>query len=154
MSSPEVETSGPSLRLVLGVMSVVVVVLGVLAYWRYVVSENHFAEVMARMDEQGKVLDTEGCIDAVLDWHAHCEANKPLCDNGVPHVLTHCLAGQDRSSTCESLDLSSAKAQWVFNSCLERGTPCQNQKKCVCADAYRAIDSYCRHDQQGTVAPL
>lgn len=154
MTNPEVETSGPSLRLVLGSMSVIIVVLGVLAYWRYVVSENHFAEVIATMTEQGPQLDTEGCVDAVLEWHATCEANKPLCDNGLPQILMHCLSGRDRTATCESLDLSSVKAQWVFTSCLDRGTPCRHKKKCACADAYRTIDSYCRHDQKGAVAPL
>lgn len=131
-----------------------IVVLGVLAYWRYTVSENHFAQVFATMDREGKVLDTEGCIDATLAWYETCEANKPLCDNGVGQVLTHCLIGQDRSATCESLDLSSSKAQWVFTSCLDRGTPCRNKKRCACADAYRSIDSFCRHDQKGVAAPL
>jgi len=128
---------------------VLIVVLGPLAYWRYTVSENHFAEVFADMDRRGPKLDTEGCVDAVLDWHAHCEANKPMCDNGVPQVMTHCLVGRDRSDTCEGLDLSSAKAQWVFNSCLDRGTPCRQKKNCACATVYRTIDSFCRHDQEG-----
>ncbi len=149
MTSPEVETSGPSLRLVLGTIAVLVVVLGVAAYWRYTVSEAHFAKVLGEMDRKGPQLDTEGCVDAVLDWHATCEANKPLCDNGVPQVLTHCLAGQDRSATCKELDLSSARAQWVFLSCQDRGTPCRHKKKCPCADAYRTIDSFCRHEQRG-----
>ncbi len=130
-------------------MGVLVVVLGIGAYWRYTVSENHFAKVLAEMDRQGSSLDVEGCIDAVLEWHVRCEANKPLCDNGVPQVMTHCLTGQDRAPTCDELDLSSAKAQWVFLSCRDRGTPCKHRKKCPCADAYRALDSYCRHDQRG-----
>ncbi len=149
MTNPEVDTSGPSLRLVLGSISVLVVVLGFAAYWRYTVSEKHFADVLGQMDAKGPQLDVEGCVDAVLDWHAHCEANKPLCDNGVPQVMTHCLVGQDRSPTCEALDLSSARAHWVFLSCQDRGTPCRHKKKCACADAYRTIDSFCRHGQRG-----
>lgn len=154
MSTPQADTSGPSLKLVLGVVGTLAVVFGVLAYWRYTVSENHFAEVIAAMDRDGKQLDTEGCIDAVIDWHAHCEANKPLCDNGIPQVMTHCLAAQDRSQACETLDLSTAKAKWVYASCIDRGTPCRNKKKCPCADAYRTVDSFCRHDQKGVAAPL
>jgi hypothetical protein len=145
----EADASGPSLRLVLGGVGALAVVLGVLGYWRYTVSENHFAEVLQDMKVRGAELDTEGCIDAVLQWHATCEANKPLCDNGVPRVLTHCLAAADRTETCESLDLQSAKAQWVYSSCIDRGTPCTNKKQCACADAYRTVDSFCRHDQQG-----
>lgn len=149
VTSPEVDTSGPSLRVVLGVMAILIVVLGVGSYWRYTVSENHFAATFVEMDRKGPELDVEGCVDAVLEWHGRCSANKPLCDNGVPQVMTHCLAGRDRAKDCEALDLSSAKAQWVFSSCLERETPCRNKKECPCADAYRTLDSFCRHDQKG-----
>ncbi len=145
----EADPSGPSLSLVLGGISILAVVLGTLAYYRYSVSEGHFARVLVDMKERGAALDTEGCVDAVLSWHETCEANKPLCDNGVPRVLTHCLSAADRSETCKALDLSSAKAQWVYATCSERGTPCLDKKRCACADAYRAIDSFCRHDQQG-----
>ncbi|MEM6289661.1 MAG: hypothetical protein AAGA54_00295 [Myxococcota bacterium] len=143
------ERSGPSLRLVLGVIAVIIVGFGVAGFWQLTKSRNHFAAATAAMDETGKTVDTEGCVSAVLDWHAACEANKPLCDNGVPMVMTHCLLGRDRGEYCESLDLSSAKAKWVFNRCEERGTPCTNRKSCACASAYRAIDSFCRHGQEG-----
>lgn len=133
----------------LGSIVVLVLVLGVGAYWRYAVSERHFAETLAKMDQFGKTTDTEGCVTQVLKWHQSCEANRPLCDDGVPRVMTHCLAGEDRAAYCETLDLSSSKAQWVFQKCEERGTPCTNRKKCACANAYRAIDSFCRHGQQG-----
>lgn len=148
-SSEGVETSGPSLRLVLGLLSILAVGMGVLGYYRYAVSEDHFAVVLQKMSTEGASLDTEGCVDAVLTWHETCEANKPLCDNGIPRVMTHCLAAADRTQTCESLDLSSASAQWVYGQCLDRGTPCQDRKKCPCADAYRTIDSFCRHGQTG-----
>jgi hypothetical protein len=148
-SGDSAETSGPSLRLVLGTIAVLVVVLGVVAYWRYTVSERYFAESLKEIDAVGPTLDTEGCVSEVLKWHQQCEANKPLCDNGVPRVMTHCLTGADRKAYCDTLDLSSAKAQWVFDKCEERGTPCANRKRCACANAYRAIDSFCRHDQKG-----
>jgi len=138
------------LRLVLGGMAILVVVLGFAAYWRYTVSENYFAESLAEMDHQGTQLDTEGCIDAVLEWHGRCEANKPLCDNGIPQVMTHCLIAQDRTKACEQIDTTaSASAKWVYNSCFERQSPCRSKKHCPCADAYRALDSFCRHGQKG-----
>lgn len=149
MTSPKFDASGPSLRLVLGAMAIVIVVLGVGAYWRYVQSENYFAVTLHEMDAKGKDLDVEGCVSAVLEWHARCEANKPLCDNGVPQVMTHCLAARDRTQTCEALELGAPKAQWVFESCAARETPCTNKKQCPCADAYRTLDSFCRHDQKG-----
>jgi hypothetical protein len=143
------DASGPSLRLVLGGLMALAVVLGVLAYWRYTVSERHFSEALAAMDELAPTLDTDGCVGAVLQWHSTCSANKPLCDDGVPRVMTHCLAGADRSAYCSTLDLSSAKAQWVYGKCEDRGTSCRDKKKCPCADAYRTVDSFCRHDQKG-----
>lgn len=149
MTSPEVDTSGPSLRLVLGVMVIIILVGGVAAYWRYVQSENYFAVSLQEMDRKGKELDVEGCVSAVLEWHGRCEANKPLCDNGIPQVMTHCLVGRDRAEACAALELGSAKAQWVYESCMERDTPCTNKKQCACADAYRTLDSFCRHDQKG-----
>ena len=150
MSSGEpADPTGPSLRLVLGGVTILAVVLGVLAYWRYTESERYFAETLVEMDRKGTQLDTEGCVSEVMKWHQRCEANKPLCDNGVPRVMTHCLAGRDRASYCETLDYSSAKAKWVIDKCLERGEVCRDKKQCACANAYRAIDSFCRHDQEG-----
>jgi hypothetical protein len=35
-------------------VGVVVLVMGVGAYWRYAVSESHFVEITAKMDERGK----------------------------------------------------------------------------------------------------
>lgn len=126
-----------------------VVVLGVTAYWRYTVSENWFAKSLPELSEAGKTADVEGCVDAVLHWQATCDANKALCDNAVPMAMTHCLMGDDRAEVCEGLEGESAKAQWVFKSCFDRGTPCKSRKKCPCADAYRALDSFCRHGQEG-----
>lgn len=125
------------------------VVLGVLAYWRYSESERHFAATLQEMDRLGPTVEAEGCVTAVLEWHGRCEADPALCDHGVPLVLTHCLVGADRGATCDALDLSSAEAKWVFDRCVERGTPCTNRKKCACASAYRTIDSFCRHGQEG-----
>ncbi len=148
-SAPNYDRSGPSLRIVLGVVVGLALPMGVLAYYRYVQSEQHFQRARAEMDRRGPQLDVEGCVDAVLAWHAGCEANRPLCDHGVPMIMTHCLGGRDRALACASLDLSSARAQWVFASCRDRGTPCRSRKKCACADAYRTLDSYCRYDQAG-----
>ena len=145
----EYDRSGPSLRLVAGSIAALAIVLGVLAYWRYTVSERHFATALAQMDAVAPTLDTEGCVTEVLTWHRTCEANKPLCDDGVPRVMTHCLMGADRAEYCKGLDLSSAKAQWVFEKWRVRGNECTNRKSCACADAYRAIDSFCRHEQKG-----
>ena len=147
--TPAHETSGPSLRLIFGILIVLVVGMGVLAYYRYVQSENHFVEASEQLKAAGAHEDVEGCIDQVLSWHERCEANRPLCDHIVPKMMMLCLSAQDRSRACDALDMSSARAQWVFRSCRDRGTPCKSRKKCPCADSYRALDSFCRHGQQG-----
>lgn len=148
MSGEPADSSGPSLRLVLGTISVLVVAFGFLGYYRYTQAEAHFADVLAEMDQLGPTVDTEGCVSAVLEWNRSCPADPALCSAEVTRVITHCLVGRDRSKTCEGIDLSSAEADWVFERCEERGTPCHG-KKCACADAYRAIDSFCRYGQQG-----
>lgn len=135
--------------MVLGGIAIIIILMGAVGFWQLSKSRDHFAAATTRMDEVGKTVDTEGCVGAVLEWHAGCEANKPLCDNGVPMVMTHCLLGGDRGEYCEDLDLSSSKAQWVFDRCEERGDKCSNRKTCACASAYRAIDSFCRHGQEG-----
>lgn len=133
----------------LGIVGVLAVVLGITAYWRYTISENWFAQSLPELGEAGKHTDVEGCVDAVIEWRKTCEANEPLCDNGVPRAMTHCLMADDRAPTCASLGDRPASSKWVFSSCADRGTPCKNRKKCACADAYRALDSFCRHDQKG-----
>lgn len=129
-----------------------VLILGPVAYWRFTVSQRHFTDALREMDALGPTVDTEGCVSGVIAWHGRCEADRNLCDQGVPRVLVHCLVGADRQETCGSLDLTSresAKAQWVFEKCQDRGTPCGNRKNCACASAYRTIDSFCRHGQEG-----
>ena len=135
--------------MVFGVLGVLAIFCGVLAYWRYTVSEGWFATSLPAMTEVGATVDTEGCVDAAVRWHATCDANKPLCDNGVPRAMTHCLMADDRAPACEEMGDKPARAQWVFKTCAERGTPCKSRKRCPCADAYRAFDSFCRHHQQG-----
>ena len=56
--------------LVLGLVLGLSVVLGVLAYWRYSLSEQHIKHVLADMDTRGAALGTaEECVTEVLDWH-------------------------------------------------------------------------------------
>ena len=124
-------------------------VLGVFAYYRYAQSERHFKVAQAKIDAVAPHLTVEECVDLVINWHASCSANKPLCDHGVPRMMTHCLVGRDRTEACANLDLSSSEAKWVFRHCEERQTPCVDRKRCPCADSFRALDSFCRHGQQG-----
>lgn len=166
------QRDGPSLRLVLGGVVLLTILVGVLAYWRYANSERWVAEGVERMDELGAGLDSEGCIDATVEWHDSCDAeqtNAAVCLQGVKVVMFHCLAARDRGDVCQLyLDLDSevhaptedmrararnperagASGNWVYGRCAERGMNCINKRECACAEAYRAIDSFCRTGQQ------
>ncbi len=165
-------SDGPSLKLVFGLVAVVTVVVGVLGYRRYANSERWVAEGIAEMDRIGAELEVEGCVDASLRWYAECDqqqTNAAVCLQGVSIVMFHCLDARDRGDACEQyLDPDSPVRQptegmrerarkaetagesgrWVYARCEERGLACINKRECACAEAYRAIDSFCRTGQQ------
>ena len=148
-NKPSKDWEGPSLRTVLVSLSVVAVFMGVFAYYRYVTSEKAIMAGMIELEQRGGGLDSEGCVDLVLDWHKRCEALNSMCNDAVKIAMYHCLEASDRSVDCGKLkpDVVS-KGQWVFGVCKDRGTACRLSKQCPCADAYRALDSFCRTDQQ------
>jgi len=163
---------GPSLSLVLGGMAVVTVVMGVLAYYRYAGSERWVAEGIQHMDAVGHELDVDGCIDESVDWYNRCDThdtNAAVCLKGVDLLMAHCLIARDRSDSCEEyLDPNSevhqatedmrararnpetagASGKWVYGRCEERDMRCVIKRECACAEAYRAVDSFCRTGQQ------
>jgi len=166
------QTDGPSLKLVFGLLVIVTLIVGTLAYRRYANSERWVAEGVAKMDRIGAELEPEGCIDEAVSWYGECdqqEANAAVCLQGVSVLMFHCLSARDRQETCELyLDPDSAVHQptesmrerartaetagesgrWVYARCEERGEACLNKRECACAEAYRAIDSFCRTGQQ------
>lgn len=168
----ERQSDGPSLKLVFGLVAIVIVVVGVLGYRRYANSERWVAEGVAKMEELGATLEPEGCIDEAVSWYDECDqqgANAAVCLQGVSILMFHCLDARDRQQTCELyLDPSSPVRQptesmrerarkaetagesgrWVYGRCDERGMSCTNKRECACAEAYRAIDSFCRTGQQ------
>ena len=117
-------------------------------------SEAEILQSLKNLENRGATVDAEGCIDAVIDWRRNCEANKVMCNQTVALAMAHCLAQQDRSDTCTSLTTTDATGQWVFDVCQARGTPCEVRSKCVCADAYRALHSFCRTGQQSVQVQL
>lgn len=166
------QSDGPSLKLVFGVLAIVTVLVGVLSYRRYANSERWVAEGIQSMDAVGAELEPDGCVDAAVTWYDQCDqhrANAAVCLQGVSILMFHCLAARDRSEPCEQyLDPDSAVHQptegmrerarkaetagesgrWVYGRCEERGMVCRNKRECACAEAFRAIDSFCRTGQQ------
>lgn len=148
-SAKSKDWEGPSLRTVLLSMTAVAVFMGVFAYYRYVTSEKAIMAGMAELEVKGESLTSEGCVDTVLEWHKRCDALNTMCNDAVKIAMYHCLEARDRSVDCGNLkpDVVS-KGQWVFGVCKDRGTECRRRKECPCADAYRALDSFCRSDQK------
>lgn len=142
--------------LVLTIIFGLSVVLGVLAYWRYSVSEKHLHEIFSVMDKKGKDLSTEGCISEVLDWHREgCSAMQSMCDHAIPMVLTRCLAAKDRKAYCGDLKIEEASKKWTYRMCKERGiSPKDGTKRRfvkACGNAYGSVESFCKSNQKGVV---
>lgn len=152
MTTPAtVEQSGPSLRWVLGGAAALSVLFGVLAYKRYAGSEAYVAEGRKLMEAKGADLDAEGCIDAAIEWHEGCEengTNQAVCTHAVKLETYHCLRVRDRAEACESYAKMPDRGKWVYRTCEERGMRCINKKECACAEAYRALESFCRTGQE------
>lgn len=168
---PETAQDGPSLKLVFGLLASISVVLGVFAYWRYAQSEAYVAEGMRMMEARGAELTPDECIAETVEWANACDqndTNAAVCLQGVKLVMFHCLHAKDRTEPCEAyLDPESAmheptedmrararnpdrageSGNWVYARCDERGMTCTNRRECACAEAYRAIDSFCRTGQ-------
>jgi len=166
------QSDGPSLKLVFGLLVIVTLIVGVLGYRRYANSERWVAEGITKMDRIGAQLEPEGCVDEVVSWYRECDqhqANAAVCQQGVSILMFHCLSARERGETCElyldpestvhqptegmrerarSPEKAGQSGQWVYARCEERGMSCITKRECACAEAYRAIDSFCRTGQQ------
>ena len=139
------------MRWVLGSVAVLSVVFGVLSYKRYADSEAYVAQGRDLMDVEGKGLDAEGCLDAAVKWHAGCEpngTNQAVCNQAVKLEMYHCLKAKDRTQACEDYAPMPDRGKWVLRACEDRGMRCVNKRECACAEAYRALESFCRTGQQ------
>ncbi len=145
---------GPSLSLILGGVVVITIAMGIFAFWRYTESERWVQASLIEMEALGKTVDVEGCIDASIDWRNRCAANKTLCENAIPLATYHCLEQQDRSDSCLILDHDMSTGTWLMERCRARGSECKVMKKCTCAAAYRALDSFCRTGQESVQVEL
>lgn len=161
VQQPQYDRSGPKLSWVLGGTATLTLLFGVLSYKRYAESERWVAQGIAQMQSQGQSLDAEGCIDAAVTWHDACEdegANAAVCLQGVKLVLFHCLAAKPRVEACEPYMVPQLDPRgkvdpgdWVYMRCIDRGMTCKQRRECACAETYRTLESFCRHDGKGVV---
>lgn len=152
---PSRDWEGPSLRTVFVGLTILSVIMGVLAYYRYSQSEKSIMQGMPVLEAKGATMTPEQCVDEVLAWHKQCQGLSFMCDNTVTQAMFHCLKAQDRTTECAALKPDEvSKGQWVFYKCKDRGSQCKRTKQCACADAYRAFDSFCRTDQAAVQVAL
>lgn len=172
---PPASPPGPPDRTLLylfSTLALISIILGVLGYRRYANSERWVAEGITKMDAVGAQLDVEGCVDEAVAWYGACDeqdANAAVCLTGVGILMQHCLSARERDQTCElyldpesivheasegmrerarNPEVAGESGRWVYARCEERGMVCRNRRECACAEAYRAIDSFCRTGQQ------
>jgi hypothetical protein len=115
---------------------------GALAYQHLATSERVLTRELDAMRAQGAGLDVEGCVDAVVRWHATCAAMKSLCDQSVPRFMDACLSAGDRSAYCEALGPLSADTRFGVAECKARGGDRAETKACTLA--HRVIDGHCQ----------
>lgn len=147
MSDAAPSSSGSGLRWVFGGAAAVSIAAGVAGYWRYAGSERYVAEGIEEMKARGPTLDVEGCIDAVVGWAHDCDiqgTNAAVCQQAIGMTMFHCLDGADRAAECEPYAEPESGGKWVYARCEARGMRCVSKRECACADAYRAVDSFCR----------
>ncbi len=89
-----------------------------------------------------RALSPEECVDAALTWAEECQGIKSMCDMYVDHVMALCLGSQDRSTYCAAVEDTTATTRFGHGECGLRGTR-RNVDAEACANAYRAIASYC-----------
>lgn len=127
--------------LVVGILLALSVVVGVVAYSRFIRSDRHLRTDLERLAAEGKELSVEGCVDATIRWSTRCEAMKSLCDATTPQIMARCLGARDRSKYCRSLGESGRDTRFGYKECKARGVNRKTKK--TCAIAYRAIRSHC-----------
>jgi hypothetical protein len=127
-------------KVVVGGLLAASMVLGGLAYRRYVASERLVRAAAADVQSRGRDLDGEGCVGSVLEWGRGCAAMKIVCEESVGPMVRACLQARDRADFCRALG-PRLDTHFSFERCRERGYGRRNR---LCAEAYLAVVSHCR----------
>ncbi len=117
-------------------------ITGVVAYWRFVVSDRVLKEDTAAINLKGAAVPIEGCVDEVLGWAASCRAMRSLCTASTPRMAHACIKGKDRTPECQALGDRSQDTRYGYRECKARGATRKYTRK-ACAMAYRAIATHC-----------
>lgn len=91
---------------------------------------------------QNRPYSPEECVDGVLQWARDCGGIKSMCDMYVEPVVHDCLQTQDRRLYCEAIAPFAVTTYFGASECRARGVRRDVDKE-ACANAYRAIASWC-----------
>jgi len=83
-------------KLVVASLLIISSAIGVVAYWRFIVSDRYLREDITKMATAGQGLSVEQCVDATLAWARRCRAMQSLCVATGPHLMTTCLIARGR----------------------------------------------------------
>ena len=137
-------------RIALGLVGGLLVLslgFGLLGWRNFHRASDHLEAVKARLARQGRGLDAQGCIGAVLAWRKRCAVTKSLCDAFAPRVMRSCLAARDRSAYCRTLTKLPGTTHFGYRDCQRRGVTRKTKK--ACAAAFRMLHIHCRGGRRG-----
>jgi hypothetical protein len=125
--------------------------LGVLAFAMFKDLQASVHDKQDQMEELGKTMTAEECVVDAIAWFNECDGTGPMCLQAVPMITYHCLHAKDRTEECEPMLLNPPAARWAFDRCKAQGIDKSSAKplKKSCTSAYRALDSFCKTDQEG-----
>jgi hypothetical protein len=129
-------------KIVVGSAGVLVIAAGAIVVQNYLNSQKHIHHMLNDISVQGKNLNSEQCVDAVMHLISRCEAMKSLCDMTTPRLMETCLSAQTRNEECRVYEPSFGDTGFGFKPCVARGVTRKNKK--TCGTSYRVIESYCK----------
>lgn len=111
------------------------------------------SEKMRDLDERGKTLNAEECVEHVIGWYRECDVMASLCLQEVPKAVAHCLRAQDRAASCVAYTDLPPTSQWAYERCEAGGIDKTSEKnlKKACTSAWRALDQWCKTGQKGVI---
>ncbi len=132
---------------VVGLLLFVSLVIGVLAYRRFVASDRFLAQQLREIGERGHALSAEQCVDEVLARRDRCEAMKSMCNSTVPDMMDRCLGAKDRAAACQDWGAVVMSTRFGFDACA--GRRLSRDARAACATSYRVIATHCERLGRG-----
>lgn len=106
-------------------------------------SEHHLGDAQIEFEGYGETADIPGCLDHTLEWYGECAAMAGLCQQSVSRMMGACLAAQDRTTYCESVDGIMDHASFGNDDCRSDERGLDRHMRGACGDAYLAIREFC-----------